>query len=97
LNYLFREFFSARLYYTSQTNQIGKLVILDNEDVLKQAETANNFLDVKKWAISSFTSLYPLSHFVLRFVCYCSPCKMVLILGYTIDQLQEKTYRKNNG
>jgi len=57
LNYLFRESFSARLYYTSQTNKIGKLVILDNEDVLKQAETANNFLDVKKIGINIYKSV----------------------------------------
>ncbi|HPT05099.1 MAG TPA: TonB-dependent receptor, partial [Candidatus Egerieousia sp.] len=59
LNYLFRESFSARLYYTSQTNQIGKLVILDKEDVLKQAETANNFLDVKKLGMNIYKYVSP--------------------------------------
>mgnify|MGYP003586936778 CR=1 FL=1 len=59
LNYLFRESFSTRLYYSSQTNQVGKLVILDSEDVQKQAETANNFLDVKKWGINIYKYFSP--------------------------------------
>lgn len=69
LNYLFSDSFSTRLYYTSQTNKIGKLVILDYDDVLKQAETANNFLDVKRWGINIYKYVSPFEWYMTVLQC----------------------------
>ncbi len=57
LKYLYRNSFSAKIYFTSQNDKIGRYVILDSLNIKNQIQKADNFLNVNTYGLNIYKLL----------------------------------------
>lgn len=72
LNYSYGDSFQARLYAKKQTDMIGKLVVLDEQDINCQVEIANNFLTEESFGAILYKSINPIEWYGLAVQCDCA-------------------------
>jgi len=57
LNYLFKNNFSTKLYFTNQDKKIGQYVILDSLNIKSQIQKTDNFLNVNTYGLNIYELL----------------------------------------